>query len=304
MKLPQTFVPERDTTDKIKEYMGVSISERISQLHEDPNLGYVMSYAIIQSRISNPPKPTLIELIKLTSGETSGDLKGTGIPTKDIIRTIQELIKISETRNRKCVYAGDFLEVSEDLLFGYIDPKKLGDTKKVYLERIKVDIADACFEEPSAIKKGVMDYVQMARAMFLTYLEHGDVWKYKDPQTHTLKSITLKGRYVFAVEERLGHNTEKQKEEFRKEIDRYYSQQTMGNPGYDFMDNPGLVRAVIDVKLESDIIGTRSLTEALTSRISEDERQFYSKVINHMIKHSNYCKSCAEKTIEYFCTPR
>lgn len=336
MKVTKLFVPDRDLTDKIKEYIeGSSLPERINQLHEDPNLSYVVPSVIIASGIPNHCRLTVAGALEIgmrkrlafefdsptgnkvlvldkSTGKTvlmfdnhpSEEIEMKNIPPMEILRIIQKFVKISESKKEKCMYARDFLEVLEDFPSDYINYQELNKEKENYFEKIKIDLIDASFDEPHTIKNSIMDYVHMAQAMWLHKMEHDDVWEYKDPLTKTSKSIKIKGRYVFAVEERLGHNTESQKDEFRKKINILYSQQVIKNPGYDFMDDSELVNAVIDVKLESDVLGTGSLIGALTSRTDEENRQFYNKVINNIIKNSNYCKSCAKKTLEHFCIPQ
>jgi serine protein kinase len=68
------------------------------------------------------------------------------------------------------------------------------------------------------------------------------------------------------------------------------------------MDNAELVKAVTDVRLKSDISGAGSLVGALSNRTNEENQRLYNRMINTMINKLGYCKTCAEKTIEYFCS--
>lgn len=315
MKIPNIFVPEKDLTESIEEYMKDSLPERISQLHEDPNLSYVIPSIIIASEIPNHCKLTVTGALEMGMGKRlkfefdnstgkkilmfdnflSEEIKSKNIPPREILRTIRKFVEISEIKKEKCMYARDFFEVSEEFLSDYIDFQSLNKAKESYFEKTKIDLIDACFDEPHTIKNNVMDYVHMAQAMWQHDMEHDDICEYVDPLTKTTKSIKIKGRYVFAVEEKLGKMTEKEKNEFRKKISIIYTQQVVKNPVYDFMDDSELINAVISVKLES----------CIPANIADKKnQQFYNKIMNNTIKNSNYCKSCAEKTLEYFYTSR
>jgi len=74
------------------------------------------------------------------------------------------------------------------------------------------------------------------------------------------------------------------------------------DPHYNFMDNNDLVKAVTDVRLKSDVAGAGSLVGALSNRTNEENQKLYNRMIDTMINKLNYCRTCAEKTIEYFCT--
>ena len=85
-------------------------------------------------------------------------------------------------------------------------------------------------------------------------------------------------------------------------ISKIYGQKMIQDPNYDFMDNNELVKAVTDVRLKSDIAGAGSLVGALSNRTNEENQKLYNRMIDTMINKLGYCKTCAEKTIEYFCT--
>ena len=74
------------------------------------------------------------------------------------------------------------------------------------------------------------------------------------------------------------------------------------DPGYNFMDNNELVKAVTDVRLKSDVAGAGSLVGALSNRTNEENQKLFNRMIQTMTKKLNYCHTCAMKTIEYFCT--
>jgi len=68
------------------------------------------------------------------------------------------------------------------------------------------------------------------------------------------------------------------------------------------MDNLELVKAVTDVRLKSDIAGAGSLIGALANRTNEENQKLYDRMIDTMLNKLGYCMTCAQKTIEYFCT--
>jgi len=68
------------------------------------------------------------------------------------------------------------------------------------------------------------------------------------------------------------------------------------------MDNLELVKAVTDVRLKSDITGSGSLIGALANRTNDQNQKLYDRMISTMFEKLNYCQTCAQKTIEYFCT--
>ena len=101
-----------------------------------------------------------------------------------------------------------------------------------------------------AIRKDVMNYVNMIIGIDAENLGPDKMWKYKDPQTGELKALKIDERYIKSVEERLGLKTEEQRETFRTSIRKIYGQKISVDPNYDFMDNLELVKAVTDVRLK------------------------------------------------------
>ena len=68
------------------------------------------------------------------------------------------------------------------------------------------------------------------------------------------------------------------------------------------MDNQDLVKAVTEVRLESDVAGAGSLVGALANRTNDENLKIYSRMLETMAQKLGYCSSsCAQKTIEYFC---
>jgi serine protein kinase len=128
------------------------------------------------------------------------------------------------------------------------------------------------------------------------------MWKYKDPQTGELRALKIDERFINSVEKRLGLETSEQRETFRMSVRKIYGQKITVNPNYDFMDNIELVKAVTDVRLKSDIAGAGSLVGALANRSNEENQKLYNRMIETMLNKLSYCQTCAQKTIEYFCT--
>ena len=54
--------------------------------------------------------------------------------------------------------------------------------------------------------------------------------------------------------------------------------------------------------LKSDIAGAGSLIGALANRTNEENQRLYDRMVSTMLDKLNYCRTCAQKTIEYFCT--
>ena len=117
-----------------------------------------------------------------------------------------------------------------------------------------------------------------------------------------MKALKIDERFIASVEERLGLKTKEQKETFRTSIRKIYGQKISVRPDYDFMDNLELVKAITDVRLKSDISGAGSLIGALANRTNEENKRLYDRMVNTMLTKLHYCKTCAQKTLEYFCT--
>jgi serine protein kinase len=98
----------------------------------------------------------------------------------------------------------------------------------------------------------------------------------------------------------LGLKTEEQKVSFRNSIRKIYSQKLSIDTNYDFMDNIELVKAITDVRLKSDIAGASSLIGALANRTNEENQKLYDRMVYTMNEKLGYCRTCAQKTIEYF----
>jgi len=301
-------------------------------LHQDPNLNYAASVGVVLSRLPRSEKLTPVETMKLAAGEIAGEKSiktlaevidtlnqnpeiiqrfgQKGLGQRNLGRAIQLLIESSETNEGKCMFAYDVYKALERIVLDYVNDtndrvkymEDLKIAKGLYRERIMTEMFNAYMDEPLAIRKDVMNYVNMIIGIDAENLGPDKMWKYKDPQTGELKAIKVDERYIKSVEERLGLKTDEQRESFRTSIRKIYGQKISVDPDYDFMDNIELVKAVTDVRLKSDIAGAGSLIGALANRTNEENQKLYDRMIDTMLNKLNYCRTCAQKTIEYFCT--
>ena len=301
-------------------------------LHQDPNLNYAASVAVVLSRLPRSEKLTPIETMKLAAGEVAGEKSiktlaevidilnqepditkrfgQKGLGHRNLGRAVQLLVESNETNEGQCMFAYDVFRSIERVILDYVsdnndrakylDDLKLG--KTLYRERIMTEMFNAYMDEPQAIRKDVMNYVNMIIGIDAENLGPDKMWKYRDPQTSELKALKVDQRFIQSVEERLGLKTEEQRETFRTSIRKIYGQKISVDPDYDFMDNLELVKAVTDVRLKSDIAGAGSLIGALANRTNEENQKLYDRMIDTMLGQLGYCRTCAQKTIEYFCT--
>lgn len=301
-------------------------------LHQDPNLNYAASVAAVLTRLPRSEKLTPVETMKLAAGEVAGEKSiktlaevidtlnqdpeiinrfgQKGLGQRNLGRAIQLMIESSETNEGRCMFAYDIYKALERIILDYVTEandrtkylEDLKTAKGLYRERIMTEMFNAYMDEPLAIRKDVMNYVNMIIGIDAENLGPDKMWKYKDPQTGELKALKIDERYISSVEERLGLKTEEQRESFRTSIRKIYGQKISVDPDYDFMDNLELVKAVTDVRLKSDIAGAGSLIGALANRTNEENQKLYDRMIETMLTKLGYCKTCAQKTIEYFCT--
>jgi serine protein kinase len=301
-------------------------------LHQDPNLNYAASVASVLTRLPKSEKLTPVETMKLAAGEVAGEKSiktlaevidtlnqnpditkrfgQKGMGQRNLGRAIQLLVESSETNEGRCMFAYDVFRSLERIVLDYVSEandrtKYLDDlklAKGLYRERIMTEMFNAYMDEPYAIRKDVLNYVNMIIGIDAENLGPDKMWKYKDPQTGELRALKIDEKYIKSVEERLGLKTAEQRENFRTSIRKIYGQKISTDPNYDFMDNLELVKAVTDVRLKSDIAGSGSLIGALANRTNEENQKLYDRMIDTMLNKLNYCKTCAQKTIEYFCT--
>jgi len=301
-------------------------------MHQDPNLNYAASVATVLTRLPRSEKLTPIEKMTLPAGEVAGEksLKTLsevidtlnqdhditkrfgqkGLGQRNLGRSVQLMLESSETNEGRCMYAYDVFTALERVILDYVSEagdraKFLNDlkiAKGLYRERIMTEMFNAYMDEPLAIRKDVVNYVNMIIGIDAENLGVDKMWKYKNPQTGELQALKIDERYIDSVEDCLGLKTREQKDSFRTSIRKIYGQKISVRPDYDFMDNLELVKAVTDVRLKSDIAGAGSLIGALANRTNEENQKLYDRMIETMLHKLGYCTTCAQKTIEYFCT--
>lgn len=300
-------------------------------LHEDPNLNYALSVAVTLSRLPHSgDKLTPIQTMKLEAGDTAGEkhvrtlleikeiLNASqdvtrrwgqkGIGHRGLGRIVQRMLAMPETHEGKCLFAKDVFKAAEREVIDYVSEaidrekymKDLVVARRLYRERIETSMFNAYRDDPNAIRKDVLAYVNMIIGIDSDQLGPDKIWRYHDPQTGEMKAVKIDERYIQSVETRMGRNTQELREAFRTSIRKIYGQRIASDPEYDFMDNEELVKAVTDVRLQSDVAGAGSLVGALSNRTNEENVRLYNRMIDSM-SELGYCRTCASKTIEYFC---
>ncbi|MDP3583210.1 MAG: serine protein kinase PrkA, partial [Ignavibacteria bacterium] len=277
-------------------------------------------------------KLTPVEMMKLAAGEVAGEKSAKalaeiveqlehesditkrfgqkGLGQRDLARMINTLRGFPETNEGECMFALDVFKAAEDVILDYVqdnnDRAKYFEDMKIakglYRKRIRTEMFNAFMDEPAAIKKDVMMYVNMVVGMGRSDLGPDKIITYKDPQTGKTQPIKIDERFVNAVENELEMKTHEQKESFRGQIRKIYAQKLQTDKNYDFMDNVDLVKAVTDTRLNSDIASAGGLVGALANRTNEDNEKLYNRIVSTMVNKLSYCRTCAEKTIEFFCT--
>ncbi|GJQ64073.1 MAG: serine/threonine protein kinase [Melioribacteraceae bacterium] len=312
---------------------GIKTSFTGEELHIDPNLIYALSVIVTLSRLPrSEDKLTPVEMMKLAAGEVAGEksMKALaeiveelehesdiskrfgqkGLGQRDLARMINTQRGFPETNEGRCIFALDAFKAAEDIILDYVQDNNdrakyfedLKIAKSLYRKRIRTEMFNAFMDEPAAIKKDVMMYVNMIIGMGRSDLGADKIITYRDPQTGKTQPIKIDERFVNAVENELEMKTAEQKESFRSQIRKIYAQKLQTEKNYDFMDNVDLVKAVTDTRLNSDIASAGGLVGALANRTNEDNEKLYNRIVDTMMNKLNYCKTCAEKTIEFFCT--
>ncbi|MDP4266634.1 MAG: serine protein kinase PrkA [Bacteroidota bacterium] len=302
------------------------------KLHIDPNLNYSISVSVVLSRMPMNDKLTPVEMMKLSAGEVAGEKSiktlsevisdlntdpditkrfgQKGLGHRNLGRALQVLLERSETQEGKCMFAGDVFKSIESIVLDYVqDPndriKYFNDIKTakgLYRKNVMSAIFNAYMNEPNAVEKDVLNYVNMIIGIDAKNLGPDKIWTYQDPQTKKLIPLKIDETFINSVEERLGLKNEEQKQSFRTTISKIYGQKMIKDPTYNFMDNNELVKAVTDVRLKSDVAGAGSLVGALSNRTNDENQKLYNRMLDTMIHKLGYCSTCAQKTIEYFCT--
>lgn len=300
-------------------------------MHQDPNLNYAASVAVVLTRLLHSDKLGPVETMKLEAGEIAGEksvktlveVKETananpdvtkrwgqkGLGHRDLGRVLQILGATPESNEGRCLFAKDVFKALERIILDYVSEatdrdkflKDLKTARALYREQVKTSIYNAYRDDKHAVRTDVMAYVSMVIGIDSEHLGPGNLWKYRDPQTGEPKTIKINENYIDSVEKRLNLHNREVKEAFRNSIRRIYGQKVSVDPNYDFMDNQKLVKAVTEVRLESDVAGAGSLIGALANRTNEENVKLRSRMMKTMHEKLDYCETCAEKTIEYAC---
>jgi serine protein kinase len=176
-------------------------------LHQDPNLNYAASVAVILSCLPRSEKLTPIETMKLAAGEVAGEKSiktlaevidslsqdpditkrfgQNGLGQRNLGRAIQLMIESSETNEGECIFAHDIYKTIERIILDYVtdsnDRSKyledLKTAKGMYRERIMTEMFNAYMDEPFAIRKDVMNYVNMIVGIDAENLGPDKMWK-------------------------------------------------------------------------------------------------------------------------------
>lgn len=132
-------------------------------------------------------------------------------------------------------------------------------------------ILNSYTNEPDAIERDVMNYVNMIIGTDVKNLCRGKIWTYRDPRTGKLVSLKIDESFINCIEKRMGLKTHSQKLSSRTTITKIYAQRIVKYPNYHFIYNSELVKAVTDVRLKSDIAGAGSLAGAFSNPTNEEK---------------------------------
>jgi len=301
-------------------------------MHVDPLLNLSASMAVVLTRLPESEKLTATEMMKLDAGEVAGEKSvntlieiideleresdvtkrygQTGLGQRDLSRAFQFMSRYTETNENKCMFAYHIFDALEKVVLDYVTDNseaekyltRIDIARQEYRKQVRSIMYNAYMDDPDAIKNDVLAYVNMVIGLYADNLGPDMMWSYRDPQTGQYVPLKIDRRFIENVEKRYGLTTQSQSEEFRTMIYRIYGQKTQTDPDYDFMDNTELVKAVADVKLESDITGAGNLIGALTNTRNKENEKLYNRILQTMIDELGFCENCAVKTIEYFCT--
>jgi serine protein kinase len=120
-------------------------------LHQDPNLNYAASVAVVLTRLPRSEKLTPVETLKLAAGEVAGEKSiktlaevidtlnqdpviinrfgQKGLGQRNMGRAVQLLIESSETNEGKCMFAYDIFKALERVVLDYVTDAN--DRKKI-----------------------------------------------------------------------------------------------------------------------------------------------------------------------------
>ncbi len=299
-------------------------------LHEDPNLNYGLSVSVVLTRLPQDERLAPREMLQLAAGEVAGEKSiktlaeiidelskrqkinerfgHSGIGQRGLGRSIQHLLSLNETQEDECMFAGNaFDSIRRETYDNIIDKKEqewclkvLEVAEGLYKEKIKTEIFNAYMNDPEAIKKEVMNYVNM---IVVSSDDDGPDKVVRIREGNVERPLKIDETFINGVEQRLGLNTREQREQHRAQIRAIYARRVTQDPNYCFMDNEKLKKAVTEYRLNTDISGAGSLAGALANPTNEENKKLFDRLFSVMIDKLGYCKTCARKTLEFYCKP-
>ncbi|MBF0546672.1 MAG: serine protein kinase PrkA [Candidatus Riflebacteria bacterium] len=299
-------------------------------LHEDPNLSYALSIPVVLTRLPQDERLTPREMLHLAAGEVAGEKSiktlveiidelsrrpkikdrfgHSGIGQRGLGRAVQQLLSLNSTHEDECMFAGTAFESVKREIYDNLTDKKEQEwclkvievAEGLYKEKIKTEIFNAYMNDPEAIKKEVMNYVNM---VVVSADNVGPDKIVRIREGNIEKPLKIDETFINGVEQRLGLNTREAKEQHRAQIRAMYARRVTQDPSYCFMDNEKLKKAVTEYRLNTDMSGAGSLAGALANPTNEDNKKLFDRLFGVMIDKLGYCKSCARKTLEFYCKP-
>lgn len=299
-------------------------------LHEDPNLNYALSVAAVLTRLPSDERLNPRDMLQLSAGEVAGEKSiktlaeiieelskrpkigerfgHSGIGQRGLGRSIQHLLSLNETHEDECMFAGSSFEsVRREIYDSVTDRKEQEWCLKVmeiaeglYKEKVKTEIFNAYMNDPEAIRKEVMNYVNM---VVVSSEDDGPDKIVRIREGNVEKPLKIDETFITGVEGRLGLTTREAREQHRAQIRAIYARRVTQDPNYAFMDNEKLKKAVTEFRLNADISGAGSLAGALANPTNDENRKLFERLFHVMIDKLGYCRTCARKTLEFYCKP-
>jgi serine protein kinase len=299
-------------------------------LHEDPNLNFALSTSVVLTRLPGDERLSPKEMLFLAAGEVAGEKSiktlaeiidelskrskiserfgHTGIGQRGLSRAIQHLLSLNETHEDECMFAGSSFDSIRREVYDSISEKREQEwslkvveiAESLYKEKVKTEIFNAYMNDPEAIRKEVMNYVNM---VVVSGDNDGPDRVVRIREGNQEKALKIDETFINGVEQRLGLTTRETKEQHRAQIRAMYARRVTQDPNYCFMDNEKLKKAVTEYRLNTDMSGAGSLAGALANPTNEENKKLFDRLFTVMIEKLRYCKTCARKTLEFYCKP-
>ncbi|MBI3038449.1 serine protein kinase PrkA, partial [bacterium] len=333
----KVFYVPHNTDYKLQESLtGLAIGSKTKttvlgkSLHEDPNLNYALSVAVVLTRFPKDERLTPREMLQLSAGEVAGEKSiktlaeiieelskkakinerfgHAGIGQRGLGRSIQQLLSLNETHEDECMFAGNAFESIRREIYDNFPEKKeqewclkvLEVSEGLYKEKIKTEIFNAYMNDPDAIKKEVMNYVNM---IVVSSDESGSDKIVRIREGNQERPLKIDETFINGVEQRLGLSTRETREQHRAQVRAIYARRVTQDPNYCFMDNEKLKKAVTEFRLNTDMSGAGSLAGALANPTNEENKKLFDRLFGVMNEKLKYCRTCARKTLEFYCKP-